>query len=68
MEKGPHKNFLKVSALGSMDSIGKIDVENFMIFEGVKIPCTPDDYVPSETNNIKREPAFKSVYNPGQWS
>ena len=46
MEKGPHKKFLKVTARGSMDMIGKIAVDNSMSFERVKIPSTPDDYVP----------------------
>ena len=47
MEKGPPKNFLKVKDRGSMEAIGKIAVGNSMSFEGVKIPSTPDDYVPS---------------------
>ena len=47
VEKVSHKKFLKVISCGSMDVIGKIAVENSMRFEGVKIPSTPDDYVPS---------------------
>ena len=39
-----------------------------MFNEGAKTPSTPDDYVPSEVNTIKREPAFESTENPGQWS
>ena len=31
--KGPHKNFLKVTASGSMEVIGKIAVDNMMSFE-----------------------------------
>ena len=53
MEKGSHKNFLKVTDRGSMEVIGKIVVDYSIIFEGVKIPSTPDDYVPSEVNTIK---------------
>ena len=68
MEKGFHKNFLKVTARGSMEVIGKIAVYNSMSFEGFKIRSTPDDYVPSEVNNIKGEPVFESIDNPGQWS
>ena len=51
-----------------MEVIGKIAVDNSMSFEGVKIPCTPDDYVPSEVNTIKGEPDYECIYNPGQWS
>ena len=47
LDKGYHKNFLKVTACGSMGGVGKIDVDNSMRFEGVKIPSTPADYVPS---------------------
>ena len=47
----------------SIEVIGEIPVENSIHFEGVKIPSMPDDYVPSEVNNIKRE-----LENPGQWS
>ena len=36
-----------MTASGYMEVIGKIAVDNSMSFEGVKIPCTPDDYVPS---------------------
>ena len=68
MEKGSHKNFMKVTASGSMEVIGKISVENSMSFEGVKIPSKPDVYVPSEFNTIEGEPAFKYIDNPGQWS
>ena len=68
MEKGPHKNFLKVTARLSMEVIGKIAVENSMSFEGVKIPSTPNYYVPSGVNNIKGEPYFTYIDNPGQWS
>ena len=46
VEKGTHKNFLKVKARGSMEVIGKIAVNNSSRFEGVKIPSTPDYYVP----------------------
>ena len=53
MYKGAHKNFLKVTSRGYMEFIGKIAVENSMRFEGVEIPNTPDDYVPSEVNTIK---------------
>ena len=53
VEKEAHKNFLKVTARGYMEVIGEIAVENSMRFEGVKIPSTPDDYVPSEVNTIK---------------
>ena len=53
VEKGPHKNFLKVAASGYMEAIGKIAAENIMSFEGVKRPSTPDDYVPSEVSTIK---------------
>ena len=51
-----------------MELIGKIAVDNCTIFEGVKIPSTPGDYVPSVVNTIKEEPGFKSMANPGQWS
>ena len=44
VEKGSHKNFLKVKTRGSMEVIGKIAVDSSMSFEGVKIPSTPDDY------------------------
>ena len=39
-----------------------------MSFEGVKIPSTSDDYVLSEVNIIKGEPALKSIDHPFQWS
>ena len=68
LEKVSHKNFLKVTDHGSMEGIGKIAVCNSMIFEGVKIPSTPDDYVPSEFSTIKVESDLKSMDNPGQWS
>ena len=68
VERGAHKNFLKVTARGSMEVIGKIAVDNSMSFEGVKIPSTPDDYVPSAVNTIKGEPDFESMDNMGQWS
>ena len=68
VEKGSHKNFLKATACGSMEVIGKIAVKNSMSFEGVKIPITPYDYLPSEVNTIKGEPAFGSIYNQSQWS
>ena len=51
-----------------MDAIGKIAVDDSMSFEGVKIPSTKYDYVPSEVNTVKGEPAFKYTKNPGQWS
>ena len=51
-----------------MEEIGEISVENSMSFEGVKIPSTPDDYVPSEVNTIKGEHAFENMDNLGQWS
>ena len=38
-----------------------------MRFWGVKITSTLDDYLPSGVNTIKRETAFKSIYNPGKW-
>ena len=47
VEKGAHKNFLKVTACGYMEVIGEISVDDSMRFEGVKIPSTPDNYVPS---------------------
>ena len=53
MERGYQKNLLKLTARGSMDVIGEIDVENSMSFEGVKIKSTPDNYVPSSVNTIK---------------
>ena len=46
VEKGYNKKFLKVTARGSMETIGEIDVNNSTSFEGVKIPSTLDDYVP----------------------
>ena len=58
MEKGAHKNFLKVAYRGYMEVIVKIDVVNSMIFDGVKIPSMPDDCSPSEVKNIKGEPDF----------
>ena len=60
-EKGPHKKFLKVKASGSIEVIGKLAVDNSISFEGVKIPSTPDDYVPLEVNTIKGEPAFEYI-------
>ena len=68
MEKGSHKNFLKVIARGSMEMVGGIAVDDIMSFEGVKITSMPDYYLPSEVNTIKGEPSFKSIENPGQWS
>ena len=53
IEKGSHKNFLKLTARGSMEVIGEIAVENIMIFEGFKIPSNPDDYITSGANTIK---------------
>ena len=53
MEKGAHTKVLKVKARGSMKVIGEIAVENSMRFEGVKIPSTPDDYIPSKVNTIR---------------
>ena len=67
MEKGSHKKFMKVKCRGSMEVIGEIFVENSMSFGGVKIPSTPDDYVPSEINTIKGETDFKSMKNTVQW-
>ena len=49
-----------------MEVIGEIPADNIMILEGVKIPSTPNDYVPSEVNDIKGETNFKSTDNPGQ--
>ena len=46
MEKGYHKNTMNVKSRGSMEVIGKIDVDNSTSFGGVKILSTPDDYVP----------------------
>ena len=51
-----------------MEVIGKISVDNSMGFEGVKIPSNPDDYLTSEVNTIKGEPAFKSMDNTLQRS
>ena len=68
MEKVAYKNFLRVISCGYMDVIGEISVDNSMSFEGVKIPSTPYYYVPSEVNNIKVEPDFEYMDNPGQWS
>ena len=45
MEKGSQKNFLNMTDPGSMEVIVKIDVDNIMSFEYVKIPSTSDDYV-----------------------
>ena len=50
---GPTKSFLKVKYRGYMEVVDEISVDNSMSFEGVKIPSTPDDYVPSEVNTIK---------------
>ena len=47
VDKVAPKNFIKVKARGSMEVIGKIAVKNITSFEGVKIPSTPDNYVPS---------------------
>ena len=58
---------MNVTARGSMEVIGEISVENSMIFEGFKIPSTPDYYVPSAVNTIKGEPDFEYMENPGQW-
>ena len=68
VEKGSDKKILKAKACGSMQVIGKITVDNSMSFEGVKIPITPDSYVPSGVNNIKGETAFESMDNLVQWS
>ena len=68
VQKVSHKNFMKVTDCGYMEVIGEIAVENSMSFQGFKIPNTPYDYVPSEANTIKIEPALESIDNPGQWS
>ena len=47
MGKGSHKNFLKATDSWYMEVIGAIAVDNSISFEGVKIPSTPDDCVPS---------------------
>ena len=49
-----------------MEVIGEIAADNSMRLEGVKIPSTPYNYVPSEVNAIKGETDFKSTENPGQ--
>ena len=59
MEKGAHKNFMKVTACVYMEVIGKIAVENSMSSDGVKIPSMLDDNLPSEVNTIKGEHAFE---------
>ena len=46
-----------------MEAIGKIAMDNSMIFEGVKTPSTTDAYLPSEENTIKGEPDFESMDN-----
>ena len=53
LKKGSHKNFMKVTASGYIEVIGKIAVDNSMIFEGAKISGMPDYYVHSEVNTIK---------------
>ena len=68
LERGSHNNFLNVTYRGSMEVIGEKSVENSTRFEGVKIPSTPDDYVPSTVNTIKGEPDFESIENLVQWS
>ena len=68
MKKGAHKNFLNVKYCGYLEVIGKIAVDSSMSFEGVKIPITPDYYLPSEVNTIKVEPDLKSIDNPCHWS
>ena len=47
VDKLSRKNFLKVTARGSMEVIDEIAVDNNMRFEGFRIPSTSDDYVPS---------------------
>ena len=47
VEKGYHRNFMKVTDCGSMEVVGKIAVNNSMRFEGGKIPVNLDDYLPS---------------------
>ena len=53
VQKVSYKNYLKVTDHGSMEVVSEIAVGNSMNFESVKIPSTPDYYVPSEVNIIK---------------
>ena len=53
VERGSHKNFIKVTARGSMEVIGEISVDNSMSFEVVKITSTTDYYESSPVNSIK---------------
>jgi hypothetical protein len=75
-EKGVFgKNDLKAIARGSMEVIGTIDTDDNtsvrtseMIFDGIKIPGTPDDFKPPPLNIAKGELSFDKVDNPGNWS
>ena len=68
VERGYQNKFIKSISHGSMEVIGKRDMENSMSFKGVKIPSTPDGCVTSSVNTIKGEPAFEYMENPFQWS